>query len=195
MRTECSFTLVQVQRIWTYLTYLQYLSWPREFGNKQVVSINNCTFLQSICQYQNRQITITGNGTPISSNGTITRNGKSHFQYCIYCSFSLFPCSCACSVTIVCAVNHPTLPQEPQIRGAPSPKKKKREATKNQRSALALLLRTRSPVPYRKWDQPHRVQFWYRARQMPVPELAEPSTRTGTKRIESSSGTGPDECP
>ena len=56
-------------------------------------------FIVSICQYPNAQFTSTGSGPPISSNGTITGSGKSHFRYCIYCSFFSFSCSIAHSVT------------------------------------------------------------------------------------------------
>ncbi len=45
---------------------------------------------QCICKYPNAQFTITGNGPPISSNGTITGSGKSHFRYCVYRLFFLF---------------------------------------------------------------------------------------------------------
>ena len=46
---------------------------------------------------------------------------------------------------------------------------------------------------YRKWDQAHRVQFWYGTLNTTIPELAEPGSGNGITRIESSSGTGPSE--
>ncbi len=51
-----------------------------------------------ICKYYYWQIASTGTGTAISSNGTITGSGKSHFRYCVYHFFS-FSCLAACSVT------------------------------------------------------------------------------------------------
>jgi len=42
--------------------------------------------------------TSTGNGWPISSNGTITGSEKSHFQYCVDRSFFLFSDSGTSSV-------------------------------------------------------------------------------------------------
>jgi len=40
-----------------------------------------------MCKYPNVQFTITGNGPPISSTGTIAGSEKSHFRYCVYRSF------------------------------------------------------------------------------------------------------------
>ncbi len=66
-----------------------------EYGQRfQPISIDQC-----ICKFPNAQFTSSGNGTPISSNGTITGSGKSHFQNCFDRSFSSFSGSGACSVT------------------------------------------------------------------------------------------------
>ena len=53
-----------------------------------------------MCKYPNAQFTITGNGPPISSIGTITGSEKSHFRNCVYHSFFSFSGSGVCSVTI-----------------------------------------------------------------------------------------------
>ncbi len=61
--------------------------------------------LVCMCKYHYWQIASTGTGTAISSNGTITGSGKSHFWYCIYCSFFSFSCLIAHSVTDQCPLS------------------------------------------------------------------------------------------
>ena len=46
--------------------------------------------VRCVCKYPNAQFTSTGNGRPISSNGTSTGSEKSHLRYCFDCSFFCF---------------------------------------------------------------------------------------------------------